>query len=506
MLVSIRFKPVKLFLLLLFAIPHFSFAQDTTTAAHIEIIGADLFEYNESGGKKMKTLSGNVQLRQSETLMYCDNAILSDDDNTLDASGRVRIVQDTVQLASDLLHYDGIKRKATFTNNVMLTDSKMKLTTQQLDYDLNTRIASYRTGAVLKNDSSTLTSLSGYYYAKTKDAYFKKDVTLTGKRFNLTADTLRFNTATRITYFLGPTSILSDSTRIYCEGGYYNTDNNTAQFITHARMDNPKQLLMADSIYHEKQTGLGIARGNVYWKDSSENISIAGNYVRYNENEESVFATKKPLLTSLIDNDSMYLTADTLLSVENGKGNRSFFAFHRVKIFKSNMQALCDSLSYSDADSVFRLFYNPVIWIDANQLKADTIKIFLANKNVKQINLLKSGFISNQADSSRFNQMKGKNIFGYFENGEMKKLVIEGNGESVYYAKDDSSAYIGVNKIVCSDMTIYLEDHEVKKILFDVKPEGTLYPVNQAPEGEIKLKNFIWLADKKPKSKEDLLK
>lgn len=493
-------KPILLLFLSVF--PLLIQAQNT----RIEIISADLFEYNEAGGIKVKTLSGNVQLKQNETLMFCDMATLSNDDNTLDASGHVRIVQDTVRLSSDILHYDGVKRKAEFTRNVTLTDSKLQLTTQRLDYNLDTRVADYHTGAELKNDSTTLTSQNGYYYANTKDVFFKKDVVLTSKHYNLTADTLQFNTETKISYFLGPTNIVSDSTHIYCEGGYYNTEKNTARFITNARMNHPQQLLAADSIYYEKESGLGIANGNVFWKDSTENISITGNYVRYNEKEESVLATQKPMLTSRMDNDSLFLTADTLRSLENEEGKRIFFAFHHVKIFKSHMQALCDSLSYSEADSTFRLFHHPVMWVDANQLKADTILILLSNDNINQIHLLKSGFVSNKTDSSHFNQIKGRDMYGYFDKGEMKKLVIEGNGESIYYAKDDSGSYIGMNKIACSNMTILLEDQEVKNILFDVKPEGVMYPVHQVPETEKVLKGFIWLEAKRPKSKKDLLR
>jgi len=447
-----------------------------------------------------------VQLKQNETLMFCDMATLSNDDNTLDASGHVRIVQDTVRLSSDILHYDGVKRKAEFTRNVTLTDSKLQLTTQRLNYNLDTRVADYHTGAELKNDSTTLTSQNGYYYANTKDVFFKKDVVLTSKHYNLTADTLQFNTETKISYFLGPTNIISDSTHIYCEGGYYNTDKNTALFTTHARMTHPKQLLTADSIYYEKELGMGVANGNVFWKDSTDNICITGNQVLYNQKEETVIATKQPLLTSMIDNDSMFLAADTLRSLEDKEGVRNFFAYHQVKIYKSNMQAMCDSLSYSGSDSTFRLFHHPVMWVDLNQLKADTILILMSNDNVKQINLLKSGFVSNKAGLNRFNQIKGRDMYGYFEEGEMRKLVIEGNGESIYYAKDDSGAYTGVNKIACSNMTILLEDREVKNILFDVKPEGVMYPVNQVPETEKVLKGFSWLEDKKPKSKSDLLR
>ncbi len=473
----------------------------------IQILGADEFEYNDLGDKKIKTLTGNVKLQQDDVFLFCDKAILDDESNSLDATGNVKIQQDTVKIFSDHLFYDGAKRKALLTGNVRLTDSKMTLKTSALDYDLNTKIANYRTGGVLTNDSTTLTSKIGYYYANTNDVYFKKDVTVVSPSYNLTADTLRFNSESRTVYFLGPTNIKTDSADIFCEGGFYETENDVAEFTTKALMLNASNVLRADTIWFDNKSGKGKSSGNINWRDTAQHLNILADHAWYSNDANEILAVGHALFISEVGDDSLFMTADTLHSVEDTvTAKRNFSAYHHVKIFKSDMQAICDSLYYSAVDSMFRLYQNPVLWMEGNQMTADTVRIQMSNHEVSLFQLIKSSFMISQADTGLYNQVKGKNITGFFADGKLNHMLIEGNGESIYYAADDSDAFIGVNKIVCSNMIIYTDSNKVSRIKFISKPDGTMYPINQAPKDELKLKDFIWLDSERPKNQWELRK
>lgn len=488
-----------LFFILFFS--HSAFSQGTK----IQILGADEFEYNDLGNKKLKTLTGNVRLQQDEVFLFCDKAILDDETNSLDANGNVQIRQDTVTIHSDHLFYDGDKRKALLTGNVAMSDSKMILKTSSLDYDLNTKTGSYKTGGTLTSDSSVLTSDIGYYYARTRDVYFKKNVKVVSPQYNLTADTLRFNSDSRTAFFLGPTNINTDSADIFCEGGFYDTEKDVAQFTTKAILIDYPNVLKADSIWFDNKTEKGKSSGHIVWRDTTEHISILADRAWYDNTAKEILATGHTLFVSEISSDSMFLTADTLYSQEDSvTEKRKISAYHHVKIFKSDMQAVCDSLFYSDVDSMFRLYQNPVLWMEGNQMKADTVRIQMSNRVVKNFYLIKSSFMTSEPDSNLFNQVKGKNITGFFEDGTLHHMLIEGNGESIYYAADDSGAFIGVNKIVCSSMIIYTDSSSVNRIKFLSKPDGTMYPINQAPQEELKLKDFIWLESERPKSKQEL--
>ncbi len=500
--VTVRKIYLKLFLSGFFILlSQFSFSQGT----QIKILGADEFEYADLGDKKIKTLTGNVRLQQDEVFLFCDKAILDDESNSLDANGNVMIRQDTVEIHSDHLFYDGKMRKALLTGNVRMTNSKMTLTTSALDYDLNTKIANYRTGGTLVNDSTTLKSQIGYYYASTNDVYFKKDVTVVSPKYNLTADTLRFNTDKRTAFFLGPTNINTDSADVFCEGGFYDTENDVAQFNTKAILINLPNALRADTIWFDNKSGKGKSSGNINWRDTAQHLNILADHAWYSNDANEILAIGHTLFISEDGDDSLFMTADTLHSVEDSvTAERSFSAYHHVKIFKADLQALCDSLYYSDADSMFRLYQDPVIWLEDNQMTADTVRIQMSNRKPEKFELIKSSFMISQPDTGLYNQAKGKNITGFFEGGKLHHMLIEGNGESIYYAADDSGAFIGVNKIVCSNMIIYTDSNKVSRIKFISKPDGTMYPINQAPQDELKLKDFIWMDNVRPKNRFEL--
>ncbi len=474
----------------------------------IEIINADELQYSEPGGVGLRKLVGNVQLKQNDVILFCDNADFYFDQNIVDAVGNVHIRQgDTIHLFGQTLHYDGNGKLAKLKNQVKLTDSRMVLTTDELDYDLNTRVGYYLTGGTLISEDAVLTSKHGYYYSNTADMYFKKDVKLTHPDYVLSTDTLVFNTSSRTAYFMSPTHIESDSFNVYCEGGYYNTQYDISQFEKNARLNTQTQQLVADTIFYQRKRGYGYARSNIRWADTLNKIFMRGNYAQYNEKNDRILATRDAVLILVVDRDSMFVTADTLFSYKDSVGGfRNLFAFHQVRIFKSNLQGICDSIAFSYRDSVFRMFDQPVLWVDQNQLSADTMRMFLRGEQLYKMELLQTALAVNESDSGLYNQIQGKDMFGFFTDGQLERLEVMGNGESIYYAKDDSNSYIGVNKAICSNMNIYFtKDKQVDRIYFLTKPDATLYPLSQFPEEEARLRNFQWLIGKKPKSREDLL-
>ena len=474
----------------------------------IQIDNANSLEYMETPTDKIRKLIGDVQLRQNDMRMTCDSAYMYIDKNNVDAMGHVHIIQnDTMNIYAKRLKYYGNKRQAILNDSVKLVDPNMVITTNQLNYNTKSHLATYLTGGTLKNDSSVLTSKHGYYYSDTKDAFFKHNVKLVNPRFILTADTLRFNTASKVSYFLGPTHIVNDSGDvIYCESGFYDTKSDSAFFTKHASLTQKAQKLLADSINYNANTKIGIARSNVIFTDTVEKAIVLGNYVFYNNKTKYLLATKKPVFISILKTDSIYLASDTMISITDTVTRyHNFYAFHQVKIYKSDMQGVCDSLSYSDKDSVFHLYYDPVLWVQSSQLKGDTILMFLKNRHMDHLRLLKNAFVINIADSIHYNQVKGKNMTGYFKDNELYKLHVSGNGESIYFAKTDSGKDVGVNKATCSNMMLYFKDKKVDHILFLVKPDAVLNPLGVVKPEELKLKDFEWLGNRRPKSKRDVL-
>ncbi len=476
---------------------------DTT---EIEIRQADYLEIIQTKKSSYNKLVNNVILVQKDLTLYCDTALLFKNENIARVYGNVHFEQgDSINAYGDSASYNGNTKFATLYSNVRLTDQTMTLKTNILTYDMNAKIATYHDGGELDNGETTLTSDNGYYYTNSNDAYFKNNVLLENPDYSLQADTLQYNTSIERAYFHGPTYIYNKESTVYCENGYYDTKTGIAVFHEHAKLENPPQELTADSIYYNRETGIGRAFGNIVFRDTAQNALQYSNVAEYNEITKTIVSTEGSMAGFIIEEDTLFIAGDTIRSVTDSLDKRITLVFHHVKIYKSDMQGRCDSLTYSDADSTIRLFNSPVLWSDSTQFTADTIVLYIKNQELDQIHLYTNGFIVNEDDSLIYNQVKGRNVYGYFINEELKKIEVKGNGESIYYGKDDNGAYIGVNKMLCSDIDIYLEKRKFQKISFKTNPDSEFHPMKDITPLEYLLQNFEWQYDFRPKSKYDLL-
>ncbi|MGB1317018.1 MAG: OstA-like protein, partial [Flavobacteriales bacterium] len=352
----------------------FSFAQDEPKKKRIELRNAEVLEYDESLGTKARRLIGNVIFEHEGALMYCDSAYLYED-NSMDAFANVRINKgDSIKMWCDELNYNGNTEYAKAKRNVRLEDREMTLTSEKLDYNMATEQAWYNTGGTIVDSKNTLTSIVGYYYSTIEEMFFKDSVKLVNKQYTLTCDTLRYNTNTEVAFFLGPTEIVSDENTINCVFGWYDTDLDIAQFSNEATVFSTDQSIKGDSLYYNKRHGYGLALGNVVVADTSQNIILTGERAKYHEVGDMVLLTDSAVMIQDMGADSLFLHADTLLSINDTIiDRRILFAYHHAKFFKPDMRGKCDSLVYSYADSTIRLYRDPILWSDENQLTADSM-------------------------------------------------------------------------------------------------------------------------------------
>jgi lipopolysaccharide export system protein LptA len=510
----------------------------------IKLVHANSLE--KTPGIEAKRLIGNVEFEHNEVHMYCDSAYLYDN-NSLDAYGNVHIRQgDTLHLYGETLKYNGNDKKAEIQKNIRMTDRDMVLTTDFLTYDLGTSVATYTTGGKIVNKDNTLTSEHGYYYSNSKTLSFKKNVVLVNPQYVMNCDTLLYNVESKVAWFLGPTTIKSNDNLIYCENGFYDTNRDVSQFNQHAYIITREQYLKGDSIYYDRKKGYGKAMRNVSIIDSAQNINITGDLAEHFEGSENSIVTGKAVLMQVYEGDTLFLHGDTLRAAyannkgevrplqaavektekpkgkKNKKGtpapkitetridtigypHRMLFAYHHVKFFKNDMQGKCDSLVYSYKDSTMRLYEAPVLWSEQNQLSGEEIEIGISRGKIRSMEIRNTAFISSQEDSAKFNQVKGKLIRGYFVDNQLSKIRVEGNGQTIYFAKDKNTL-IGVNKAVCSDILIYMKDNDVQKITFITQPDATLYPLRELSPNDMILEDFRWRGDERPLTRKDIFK
>ncbi len=497
--------------LLLFIICIGAFAQNSEVKKEkIELLYSDEvnIERDKETGKDWYRLLGNVSLRHNEMDMLCDSAHFYPDKNSVNAYINIHIEQgDTLHMYGDELNYTGATEIAEMTGNVVLINKETFLYTNYGTYNLETRIANYTDSGRIVNKENTLKSKKGTYYAAEDMIFFKDDVEITTPDYYITSDTMQYNTESEIVFFHGPTDMEGDSLLAHCERGWYDTKNDIGTMSKNAMVDNLQQKVRGDSIFYDDAIGLGESFGNTSITDTTEKMMIKGNYAWFNKDPEQFLVTDKAVFVQFSNDDSLFLHADTLRSVMAGDTINPFrlmSAYYNCKIFSADLQAKCDSMAYSFQDSVIRMYFEPVIWSEENQLTADSIELFTKNMNPERLELYNSAFVVSQVDSLRFDQIKGRNLTGYFKDNELTRIFINGNGEIIYYLVD-GDALIGVNKATSSTIEILFEEGEIKDI-FQYEPDGDIDPPVDTGDPNMRLNGFIWFDDQRPKNVEDIFK
>ncbi len=262
-------------------------------------------------------LEGNVILKQGKTIFKCDRCVKNDAAKTFEAWGKVHINDsDTTNIYSDHLRYLTDRQIAFLDGNVKLTDGKAVLTTPSLEYNMGRKIATYDKGGKLVNKKTVITSKEGFYYSDIKDAYFKRDVVVEDPAYHITADSLMYNTDRQIASFISPTNIRDSANRtIKTREGFYNLRTGDAEFSQRPFInDNNKTTLFADNV--KLTTDIARAEGNAIVVDSTRGTIVIGNLIYQDRHSEALLATQKPVMIIKQDNDSIYVSADTLFSAK----------------------------------------------------------------------------------------------------------------------------------------------------------------------------------------------
>jgi lipopolysaccharide export system protein LptA len=479
----------------------------------------------------IQSLFGHVKLQSEKTFFYCDSLAMNHKDNFIEAFGNVHINDnDSTDIYSQYMKYFVDTKYIIFQKKVLLKDGRGILSTENLTYDMNTHIGNYLNGGKVVNKKTTVTSKEGTYYADTKDVYFKKDVVLHDPAYDLTADSLLYNNDQQLATFITTTFIRDSSGRtIRTKEGFYDMKNHRAQFGERPTITDGSQAITADSIRFDDSLGLSTAKGNSVFRDTAQNIVVISNYMQGNKKTNSFLATQKPIIIIKQDKDSIYIAGDSVVSGQipdsvlntpdsvqgmpiartarnpSDSTLRFFRVYHHVRIFSDSLQAVADSLYYSGLDSIFRLYTNPVAWAGGYQITGDTMFLYTKNKKPDRLYVFENGLVVGKAGDYMYNQVKGNTINGYFKDGVIDFMRAKGSAESVYYIKDDSMALVGVNRVNKADVIdMIFKNKALYKVVLRNDADGVMYPIRKVNLDEMKLRNFKWLENLRPKTKEEL--
>jgi lipopolysaccharide export system protein LptA len=477
--------------------------------------GSDKLIYDEK--LKAQRLIGNVNFIYQGNKMYCDSAYFYDKTNEVKAYGKVHINKnDTLNLFCDSLYYNGKDKKAKLWGHVRVRDREYKITTDSMEYDSKRGYAVYRHGGKIENivKKETLTSRVGYIYPDSKNFIFSGKVVYKTPELTMTTDTLRYQYLTKKVFFYGPTNIKSKESVITCSKGWYQTETEEAVLQKNAKIINESKIIKGDSLYYNPTKGIALGKGNISYIDSAEPYGFSSHYFYKNDITGKTILTNDAICKYKLEKDTLHIHADTLIAFSDTlKKFKEIQAFHGVKFYKQNMQGKSDSLSYVKSNNLMELFYQPIIWSQNAELNGEKMNVYMKDTIIDKIEITNKATSIMKIDTNYFNQIGGKKMFAYFTKGELVKVEVLGNSQTIYYPeekKDLDTVYqierSGMNRIYASDIKVYLDSGKVTGITYLSNPDIVFYPLNQINKEEQYIKYFQWNPLLRPTTIDDLLK
>ncbi|VAW11392.1 Lipopolysaccharide export system protein LptA [hydrothermal vent metagenome] len=449
-----------------------------------------------------------VQFEHQGADLWCDVAIFYQKEQKLKAIGNVRLQQgDSVEMTSGRIDYDANIKLAKAYEQVVLDNSGTILRTDTLYFDREKQEAYYKDSGTVIDSVNTLASKIGRYFMEIKKAQFLDSVHLNNPDFVLDSERLDYYTTSKNAYMYGASTITGDTYKIYCERGFYNTLVQSGYGIKNTRIDYNNRIIEGDSVYFDKASEFASATNNITVTDTINKGIIRAHYAEVFKAKDSVFATKRAVSISLVEQDSLYMHGDTLM-ITGKPENRILRAFRNAKFFKTDLSGKCDSIHSEQKTGITQLIKNPILWNGVNQMTGDSILLIsnLKTEKLDSLKVLNNAFIISldSVSMTGYNQAKGKDLFGKFKENELKTIDLVKNTEVIYYMYNDDQELIGINKTICSSIRITMANNDIEDLTFRTKPEGDIFPEKELPKESRKLKGFIWRGDERILTKDDI--
>ena len=471
----------------------------------VYLIHSNTLSFDKAVKPDAQILNGDVCFRHDSSYMYCDSAYFFEQTNSLEAFSNVRMEQgDTLFVYGDYLFYDGNTQVAYLRENVRMENGQVTLFTDSLNYERIPNIGYYFEGGLIVDSLNQLSSFYGQYSPETKLAVFNDSVQVENPDFTLYSDTLHYDTESKVATILGPSVIVSDSGTIHTSRGWYDTVNNTSLLLDQSQVESGEKILIGDSIFYNRDTGMGEVYGNMSLIDTAQHVTLQGEYGYYNEQTGYAFATDSARFLEYSQGDTLFLHADTLQMVTVDSVYREIKAYYGVRFYRIDMQGVCDSMQFNTRDSVLYMYTEPVLWNEQYQLYGDTIAIYMNDSTIEYAHVIQFAFAAQHVDSSYYNQLKGNDLKAYFEGQAVHQIDVAGNAESIFYPLEKDGAKVGMNETKSRFLTIWVKDNKLDKLKIWPSPVGSMTPIPDLKPDQKMLKDFYWFDYLRPKNRDDI--
>lgn len=492
---SVRFLQTSVFIWLFVAMVGESFGQSSSM---LEIEKADLLR----GSGKLQRFLGNVEMKHQNSLIYCDSAYFYQDENRAKLFGNVKIrdIEDPITTTSTYAEYDGNTKVAKLRNNVVFTNQETTLYTDYLDYNRETNVASYFNQGRVVDSTNVLTSERGIYEVNLERITFRQDVVLVNPDYTMKTNHLVYLTIPKTSETKGLTNIVSkEGYKLDAQNGsFYDTQQNQFRFFDGV-VETDESRIKAQELFYDEAQSFYEGKDDVRVLNKERQVEVFGDKGKYWEDRKYSLVHGNALVRRYFESDTLFMAADTLISQDSEADTAKFLlAFRGIKLIKSDLAGIADSLVYNYSDSSIRLFQDPVMWNHKSQISADSMIFYIANEELDRVFMKDKAFSIMSDTLLNFNQMKGRTMTGYFKEGQIETLVIDGNGESLYYALEADTLTQGINRILSANIKLTFVDGAIRKANFGIRPDGKFTPVQKIDEKLSRLEGFRWRIEEKP--------
>ena len=489
----------------------------------IQAGGSNQDQFNFPGANILVKKEGiRVHLFHEGALIKSDISYFYPKENFFRANGEVIFTQgDTLKMTCDEIEYDGTSKLAKAWGKVVLERPDMNLKTDTLYLDRANSKAFYNSFGTILDEKRKLTSIKGIYFMGEKKYRFISRVKIDDPEYLLNSQRLDYYTESDKAFFYGKTTIIGEEYDIYCEKGAYDTQLQRGNFQENAVIFYDNKEIRGDSLYFENEKNYAAATNNISVIDTLNKSVINGHYGEIFKAKDSAIITRRALAINIIDQDSLYIHADTLIAT--GPTEKKILrGYYDVRIFKTDLRGKSDSLHLDQSTGLIKLLKlplsrkenqiltasqknkkNPILWFGKSQMSGD--KIFLTSdmqtKKLDSLKIIGNSWIieRDSISDTGFNQIKGGVLDGLFKEGELREIDVSKNTEVIYYMySDEDNELIGIDKTTCSRLKMVTKENQIEDITFFVSPDGNLFPDKDLPLNERKLEGFIWREDERP--------
>ena len=516
-------------LVFLFAIGKVVAQEEPKIIKIIQAGGSTQDQFNFPGANILVKKEGiRVHLFHEGALIKSDVSYFYPKENFFRANGDVIFTQgDSLKMTCDQIEYDGTSKLAKAWGKVVLERPDMNLKTDTLFLDRANSKAFYNSFGTIEDEKRKLTSIRGIYFMDEKKYRFISRVKIDDPEYLLNSQRLDYYTESDKAFFYGKTTIVGEEYDIYCEKGAYDTQLQRGNFQENAVIFYDNKEIRGDSLYFENEKNYAAATNNISVIDTLNKSVINGHYGEIFKAKDSAIITRRALAVNIIDQDSLYIHADTLIAT--GPTEKKILrGYYDVRIFKTDLRGKSDSLHLDQSTGLIKLLKlplsrkekqiltasqknkkNPILWFGRSQMSGD--KIFLTSdmetKKLDSLKIIGNSWIieRDSISDTGFNQIKGGVLDGLFKEGELREIDVSKNTEVVYYMySDEDNELIGIDKTTCSRLKMVTRENQIEDITFFVSPDGNLFPDKDLPHNERKLEGFIWREDERPNTIQEL--